>query len=48
MEFKIGVSRPEKSWRITVVWEPSWKSHGIPSIGHGIFNRRILGVKELS
>jgi len=26
-------SRPEKSWKMTVVME----SHGIPPIGHGIF-----------
>jgi len=42
MKFKKGVSRPGKSWKITVVLE----SCGIPTIGHGIFNRMliILGV----
>jgi len=33
MEFKKGLSRPGMSWKMTVVVE----SHGIPSIGYGIF-----------
>ena len=35
-------SRPGKSWKVTVVIEKSWESQGIPPIGHGIFNRRII------
>ena len=31
-------SRPGKSWKMTEVME----SHGIPPIGRGIFNRRII------
>ena len=35
-------SRPGKSWKMTVVMDVICKSHGIPPVGHGMFNRRIM------
>ena len=43
MESKKGIfSRPGKSWKMTVVME----THGIPPIGHGIFNH-FRGLTKL-
>jgi len=42
MEFKKRIFEAWKVMENGCGHGKSWKSHGIPTIGHGIFNRRVI------
>jgi len=42
VEFKKGIFQAWKVMENDYGHGKSWKSHGVPQIGHGVFNRRII------